>query len=107
MGIEGREQLPVNSALNPFVFHTTSNQLPHHSQDIKMSALPKPKLRSLLHSKTKIDFVIALGAAFAVSLGYKYTVMEPRRKRWEEWSKNYNAEADLAPFLPSLPSGLH
>merc|ERR1711936_373200 len=62
---------------------------------LKMSALPKPKLRSLLHSKTKIDFVIALGAAVAVALGYKYSVMEPRRKRWEEWSKSYNAEADM------------
>merc|ERR1711963_456256 len=101
MGIEGRKLFPVSvlffslpvSSILFLQFLPDPTPVPLHKT--KMSALPKPKLRSLLHGKTKIDFVVALGAAFAVAIGYKYAVMEPRRKRWEEWSKSYNAEADL------------
>merc|ERR1712142_365038 len=65
---------------------------------IKMS-LAKPKLRGLLHSKTKIDFLAALGVSIVAALGYKFSVREARKSRWEEWKANYDGKADLARMM--------
>ncbi|XP_050525556.1 cytochrome c oxidase subunit 6C-like [Daktulosphaira vitifoliae] len=57
--------------------------------------LPRPQLRGLFHQRTKIHLVTSVVLSILAGVTYKYTVGEPRKKKYAEFYKNYDADQDF------------
>ncbi|XP_064605924.1 cytochrome c oxidase subunit 6C-like [Liolophura sinensis] len=59
------------------------------------SQLAKPQLRGLLKSRVKRDFGIAFAFSAVCTVAYKFLVNEPRKAKYAEFYKTYDAQADF------------
>ncbi|GAB1601622.1 hypothetical protein Ahia01_000440600, partial [Argonauta hians] len=65
---------------------------------VNMSAvtkIAKPNLRNLLTSKLPLELGIGFAISLAAALTWRYTVQLPRKARYAEFYKTYDAEADF------------
>ncbi|XP_066999677.2 cytochrome c oxidase subunit 6C [Anabrus simplex] len=57
--------------------------------------IPKPQLRGLLNSQIKMNLPIAIGLAAVSGILFKVLVGDARKKRYAEFYRNYDAEAEF------------
>ncbi|KAG8224004.1 hypothetical protein J437_LFUL001081, partial [Ladona fulva] len=60
-----------------------------------VTKLSKPQMRGLLNSQITRNLVGALVCSIGAGLAFKFLVGEPRKKRYIEFYKNYDAEKDF------------
>lgn len=53
----------------------------------EVATLKKPQLRGLLHSQIKKNLIVAIGLCIAAGVVHRFTVVEPRRKRYADFYK--------------------
>uniref|UniRef100_A0A0B6YTV2 Uncharacterized protein n=1 Tax=Arion vulgaris TaxID=1028688 RepID=A0A0B6YTV2_9EUPU len=56
----------------------------------------KPVLRNLLLNQSKIEFSVALVGSVIAAAAYKFGIEVPRRKSYEDYEKNVDADAVYA-----------
>ncbi|XP_015586608.1 cytochrome c oxidase subunit 6C-2 [Cephus cinctus] len=57
--------------------------------------LPKPQLRNLLISNTKKHLVAMVIVSISSALTFKYLVADPRKQKYADFYKTYDAEKSL------------
>lgn len=53
-----------------------------------------PQLRGIVHRRMMTDIVQAIGIAFAAGLSWRYLYSEPKKRRYENYYKNLDAEKE-------------
>lgn len=60
-----------------------------------VARIAKPQLRGLLNSQIKKNIFIALALSIVGGIGMKVLVCDARKKRYAEFYRTYDAEADF------------
>ena len=66
-----------------------------------------PQLRGLLRRKLAREIMTSLGLGLVAGAGFWYTVVLPRRKRYEDFYRNYDATAVADSMVASFEEGGH
>lgn len=66
-----------------------------------------PQLRNLLRRKLSREILTALGLGLAAGAIYWYSLVLPRRRRYEEFYRNYDAKAVADSMTASFEEGGH
>lgn len=57
--------------------------------------LAKPAMRNLLTSRLKVEAIIGFGLTVISGVAWKYGIQEPRKAKYAEFYKTYDAEEDF------------
>uniref|UniRef100_A0A0L8IBK3 Uncharacterized protein n=1 Tax=Octopus bimaculoides TaxID=37653 RepID=A0A0L8IBK3_OCTBM len=60
-----------------------------------VTKLPKPKMRNLLTSRLPLELAIGTAVSISFGLAWKFGVQLPRKAKYAEFYKTYDAEADF------------
>ncbi|KAF6197587.1 hypothetical protein GE061_008552 [Apolygus lucorum] len=61
----------------------------------EVSTVSKPELRGLLRSAIKKNLIIAIGLSIIGGIGYQTLICNPRKQRYADFYKNYDAEKEF------------
>ena len=64
-----------------------------------------PQLRGLLRRKLGREILTALGLGVVAGAGYWYALVLPRRRRYEDFYRNYDAKAVADSMTASFEEG--
>ena len=64
-----------------------------------------PQLRGLLRRKLAREILTAVGLGLVAGAGYWYALVLPRRRRYEDFYRNYDAKAVADSMIASFEEG--
>lgn len=62
---------------------------------VSSSALPKPQMHGLLAKHLRVHVIGVFIMALGVAASYKFSVVEPRKKMYADFYRDYNSMKDF------------